>query len=347
MNCQIIQIDKDFLKLKIISSKIENDYFLSAVVQIDRVDYLFPDHNKKFEYISFGVIQEQEQNYLKVKVLKPQKFLLGKIVQINLIKNEDIFIPNLLNSKFIFGEKINIDSEKSFEFIPTVQIGEQVSQGQKIGYINVNTPSKENFKHWILTKESGKINKISLGDFRIGELVATIGRNNYLLGNQKNQQSGAILLKVKNKNKKLTLLSTSNNKSEIIHLTLCAGFKNLVLDIKKQFLNSIHFSQNQLANTVLVYITDDSDFLAPANFQTITFFDKYNLGKFMSKDINDLALNICETGYSVIVISQSKINITSAQYKTINGEDVSVTVVIQDIQQKYNLDHFDTVIKLD
>jgi hypothetical protein len=346
MNCQITQIEKDFLKFQIVSSKIDNSYCLLSVVQIDHIDYLLK--NQKVEQKSFAEIIEQGQDYIKVRLLRPQKFLLGKIVKVNLVKSDSAFIPNILNSKITFGEKTGHNLEHTFEFIPTVQVAQQVVQGQKIGYINVNTTSKYNFKHWILAQESGKMNKISLGDFKMGELIATIGKNNQLLGNQKDQQPpGAVLLNFKNKNKSLALTSKDQENFYVKSKHLGTGITNLIIDIKKQFLNSINLSQGQFENTVLIFITNDPTFLAPVDFQTITFADKDFLGQSMSKDINDLALNICEIGYHVVIISQNQINVNHGQYKTINGEEVSITIIIQDTDHKHNLDYFDNVITLD
>jgi hypothetical protein len=347
MNCQIIQIEKDFLKLQVVSSKMDIDYSLQAVVQIQAVDYLLQDQDQKAESISFGKIIEQQQNSITVQLLAPQKFLLGKIVQINLVKTDTIFVPTILNSKIIVGEKRDSNQEQSFEFIPTVQIGELVTQGQKIGYLNVSTTTKHNFKHWILAQESGKIGKITLGDFKVGELIATIGKNNQLLGNQKDEQlTQAILLKTKSRNRKLNLISKETNQLNAPTSTLSLGSTNLIIDSKKQFLNSTKLSQNQLENTILIFITSDKNFLASTDFQAITFFDKYQLGQSIAKDINNLAINICQTGYSVVIISQSDLSLNCGDFKTINGEDVSITVIIQDTQHQYNPDYFDNVLKL-
>jgi hypothetical protein len=348
MNCQIIQIEKDFLKLQIISSKLDTVYSLLSVIQINRVDYLLSKDEQIDEKKSFGEVTEQSKDTITVRLFVPQKFLLSKIVQVTPIKSDSIFLPNILNSKIIYGEKTPINLEQVFEFIPTVQIGELVVQGQKIGYINVNTSSRQNFKHWILAEDSGKINKISVGDFKVGELVVTIGRNSQLLVNSKNQQlAGAVLLVTENQNKILTLTNKNQKNYDVLPLTINSGFSNLIIDQKKHFLNSINFASSQLENTVLIFVTTDDQFLIPADFNSIIFLDKYKLGNSMSGDINNLTLSICELGYNVIVVTQSKIDLTYGSFKTINGEDVSITIITQDTERKYNPDHFDRILKID
>jgi V/A-type H+-transporting ATPase subunit A len=66
----------------------------------------------------------------------------------------------------------NLDAKKEWDFIPTVQLGEEVVAGQKIGFVQ----ETELLKHWILVPVGvhGKISKITDGVFKIWDDVATI-----------------------------------------------------------------------------------------------------------------------------------------------------------------------------
>lgn len=66
----------------------------------------------------------------------------------------------------------SIDREVKWDFIPTVQIGEEIFEGKKIGFVQ----ETDLIKHWILTPKiaSGnwKIKKIEAGNYNVVETVA-------------------------------------------------------------------------------------------------------------------------------------------------------------------------------
>lgn len=348
MNCQITKIKSDILSFDIVSSKIDQNYKLGSIILIDRINFIESENEKvaKNQIKSFGKIAELSSKSLKLKLFKPKLFRLGKIIKLNLVKEEYFFLPHILNKVIVFGDVFNFDNEKSFEFIPTVLLSENVLQGQKIGYINAQTTAKHNFKYWILAHQSGKVNKIQLGDFKLGEQIATIGKSNIILGNQKRDiQTGGILLNT-NLHPKSISLQEFNNFENKYNLHIKTGTSNLILDVNKKFLNSFFINTQQLENYILIFVTEDINFAASSEYKTITFLDQYNLG--VGTEITNLALSICEIGYSVMIISQKNLNLKCiGQYKTINGEDVNITLVVQDSQLNTNLDHFENIITID
>lgn len=69
----------------------------------------------------------------------------------------------------------NLDREKEWDFIPTVQTGEKVWTGKKIGYVEETSL----LKHWILCPELDEhkewtVEKIEPGKFNITQTVATL-----------------------------------------------------------------------------------------------------------------------------------------------------------------------------
>lgn len=350
MNCQIIEIESNFLKLEAVSCSINNSYRLCSIVEISKNNYLDVKKNKTnlIKSQSFGEIIELDSKTLKVKLLQPELFIIGKIIHLNLIENEKFFLPHILNNVITFGEKTKFDLEQTFEFIPTALVNEVVVKGQKIGYINSQSQAKLNFKYWILAQESGKICKIELGDFKIGEQVATTDKSNILLGDFKNESKSDNMLQ-----KTVTQLKSINldyspkmqNKNE---LQIKIAQSNIIVDINKRFLNSVIISPEQVENYIVIFIVKDPNFKTNSQYKTITFFDKYNFGKAISSTINDLIIRICEIGYSIIIISQIQLDIKyTGQYKTINDEYVSVTYVVQDLFNIFDSNHFEHLLKID
>ena len=137
MNCQIVQIKSDILELKIISSRIDNSFKLASLVEIDRTSYLEYQNLSldKNQSKLFGEIIQISFEILKLKLFRPSLFTIGKIVKLNALKVENLFLPQVLNRTIVFGETFELDSEQIFEFIPTALVEEQVVEGQKIGYI--------------------------------------------------------------------------------------------------------------------------------------------------------------------------------------------------------------------
>jgi V/A-type H+-transporting ATPase subunit A len=66
----------------------------------------------------------------------------------------------------------SLDREKKWDFIPTVQVGETLKEGQKIGYVQETSL----IKHWILLPKgaNGTIKEIDAGEFTITDTVAKI-----------------------------------------------------------------------------------------------------------------------------------------------------------------------------
>jgi V/A-type H+-transporting ATPase subunit A len=69
----------------------------------------------------------------------------------------------------------SLDREKKWDFIPTVQEGEEVWTGKKIGYVQ----ETDLLKHWILVpdldpNETYKVSSIEAGEYTIEETVATL-----------------------------------------------------------------------------------------------------------------------------------------------------------------------------
>ena len=345
MNCQIVQIKSDILELKVISSRVDNSFKLASLVEIDKTSYLEYQNLSldKNQSKLFGEIVEISFEILKLRLFKPSLFTIGKIVKLNVLKVESLFLPQVLNRTIVFGETFELDSEQIFEFIPTVLAEEQVVEGQKIGYINTKTTLKQNFKHWILAMQTGKISKIELGNFKFGQQIAVINRSNILLGNYKRSlKANNILQKTGIESKSLIIHQDSQ-----IDLKIKTGQSNLILDVNKKFLNSLNLKPQQIEEYILIFVTQDQSFVADSQYKSVTFFDKYNLTNALSYAVCDFAMSICELGYNVIIISQNSLSLNViGQYKTINGEDPSITYILQDYYNIKNHNHFDNIITI-
>lgn len=71
-----------------------------------------------------------------------------------------------------------LDTEKEWDFIPTVQLKEEVTHGQKLGYVQ-ETPL---LKHWLIapvldTDETWIVEKITAGSFKVWDIVAILKSN--------------------------------------------------------------------------------------------------------------------------------------------------------------------------
>ncbi len=70
----------------------------------------------------------------------------------------------------------NLDQEKKWDFVPTVQIGEEVETGSKIGYVD----ETELVRHWVMIPEmktakgSLTIKSVEMGEYNITETVAVV-----------------------------------------------------------------------------------------------------------------------------------------------------------------------------
>ncbi len=73
----------------------------------------------------------------------------------------------------------SLDRKKKWEFIPTVQVGEEMQEGKKIGYVQETSL----VKHWILcpklnSEGSAQIRSIDSGEFTVLDTIATVSLNN-------------------------------------------------------------------------------------------------------------------------------------------------------------------------
>ncbi len=351
MNCQIIKIESDILHFDAVSTKIDKDYQLGSVVLINRIDITGSENQKidKNQAKSFGKIVELSLKSIKIKLFKPKLYRLGKIVKLYLIKSESLFLPQILNKTIVFGEVFQVDSEQSFEFIPTVLLGEDIIQGQKIGYINTQTTTKTNFKYWILARKSGVTNNIKLGNFKLGEQIAIINKTSVILEHQnKNIKTQKKLFKDFSQHKNL-IVQCSDLINDKNNLQIKTGQSNLILGSSNKFFDSIYrskaISPEQLENYILIFVTDDENFVADSQYKTITFLNKHNLIQCICMEIDILAINICETGYSVIIISTNSMDLKClGQYKTVNEEFVSITHVALEFYTNLNKNHFENIL---
>jgi hypothetical protein len=345
MNCQIVNINSNILTLEIISTRVNSNFSIGQHIEIDKTQYLESTDqvSGKNSPKSFGKIVELSPKNIKLQLLRPELFILGKIVRLNTINQEILFLPQILNGVLVFGEKAELDSEQVFEFIPTVLVNQLVTQGQKIGYINSKTIHKQNFRHWILAHKSGKVNKIELGDYQIGQQVAVIDRSNLLLASHTTKaKAGNFLLKTEISPKYLSIF-----KNPTIDLKIITGQSNLILDINKRFLNTIPIESDQLGNSIFIFVTQEQDFVASSDLNSITYFDKYKLGQALVQPVTELALNICELGYNVVILTQHYLFLNCiGRYKTINGENVHITSIVQDYNRSNIVNRFDNVINI-
>jgi hypothetical protein len=349
MNCQITKLYDKYMDLEIVSSKTDSCYSLLSIVCIGSNDYLENGDikNSKTEDF-FGKIVEIGTRFLKLELLKPQLLFVGKIIKIDPIQTKINFLPNLLNNRITLGEYIISDTkiEPSYEFIPTVQVGESVIQGQKIGYLNINSGnSTQNSKFWILSTNSGNVDKIVLGDFKFGNNLAVIDKQNIILGSGNLEVTpGDLLLKIQNNPDKIDLVSSECK----LDISMPTSTRNIVIDTKKQFLNNIHIDTEKMSNCIFIFVTQDSEFKADNRYNSITLFDKYRFGYSIKPAVNDLTLAICESGQSVVLISNFDLKIdTIGQYKTINGEEVAVTSILCAQGNDFNPKYFGNSIILD
>ena len=65
-----------------------------------------------------------------------------------------------------------LDQEKLWKFVPTVEVGDEVSSGDRLGFVQ----ETELFKHYILVpnETSGKVKKVETGEFNINQTVVVL-----------------------------------------------------------------------------------------------------------------------------------------------------------------------------
>jgi V/A-type H+-transporting ATPase subunit A len=73
----------------------------------------------------------------------------------------------------------NLDRQKKWDFIPTIQIGDKIHSGQKLGYVEETSL----LKHWILAPELDKhqewiVEKVEVGQFTITDPVVIVKSDN-------------------------------------------------------------------------------------------------------------------------------------------------------------------------
>jgi hypothetical protein len=349
MNCQITKLYDKYIDLEIVSSKVDSHFSLLSIVRIGSNDYLENTENTtNIQSDLFGKIIEVGIRTLKLELLRPQLFFVGKIVKIDPIQSKISFLPDTLNNKIAIGETKHSKpkTEVEYEFIPTVQVGENVIQGQKIGYLNISTNnSKQNSKFWILSVSSGNVSKIALGDFKFGNTLAVVNKQNIILGNENlDIIPGDLLLKVQSITSNISL---DNSETAIIQ-SIKTSSRNIILDPKKQFLNNINIDTENLNNSIFIFVTQNNEFRVDYRYHNILLFDKYRFGDSIRASINDLTLAICESGYSVVVISDFDLKIdTVGQYKTINGEEVTITSIFYTHDTNANSKYFSNSVILD
>jgi V/A-type H+-transporting ATPase subunit A len=73
----------------------------------------------------------------------------------------------------------SLDRDKKWDFIPTMQVGDKVSGGDKIGYVQ----ETKLIKHWIVLPKNtqGTIKSISMGEYTITETIAKIENSNQII----------------------------------------------------------------------------------------------------------------------------------------------------------------------
>lgn len=345
MNCQIISIESNLLVLEFVTTRNNSNFCLDQIVEIDKAQYIKSKSKTRNQKPakSFGKIIELSAVIIKLQIFKPELYVLGKIIKLISINRELPFLPFVLNKVLVFGENFELDADQLFEFIPTVLINQQVVQGQKIGYINYKTNSEHNFKYWILAHKNGKINKIDLGEYKIGQQVAIIDKSNLLLGSRnKNTVIESALVKSDPNPKSISIL-----KNQCASFKILAGQSNLVIDQDKKLFDMIDNQSDGLENTVFIFVTQDQDFVANINLRSITIWDKYNLGQALKITITDVTSSISEIGYDVIIITQQCLHLNCiGKHKTINGENVHTTIVTQDCKVFNNQNHFDNVLTI-
>jgi hypothetical protein len=340
MNCQIIQLKSNRLSLQVLSSNIANDFKLGQLVEIDKTQYL---ESKKMELTtakSFAKIVELGPKTVSIELFKPDLFVIGKIIKLVIVKQQNLFLPQILNQVLVFGDQFEYNFEQTFEFIPTALVGEQVVHGQKIGYISAQANGKHNFKNWILANRTGQIQQIELGDFKIGQQVAIIDKSKVILGSQKNDQTGvSLLLQDSDESKDILIRSTDDHSFKIR-----AGQSNLVVDINKRLQKLDIIPKLNPDNHVLIFVTKDQNFGHSSLTNSIVLFDKYGFKEGLCPVVNSLALDICRLGYSVLIVTDYHLPLTClGQYQTINGENVNITCLWQDCYEVNNKNHFDYV----
>lgn len=323
MNCQIIKIYDKYLDLDIISSKLDNVYPISSIVRITSNDYLDSEQTKsKNNEDFFGKIVEIGNKNIKLELLRPQLFYVSKIIKIVPIRSKINFNPDILNSRITVGEKIETSENASYEFIPTVQVGESVIQGQKIGYLNLKTTEN---KFWILTPFSGSVGKINLGDYKSGNTIAIVDKKNITLGNENELGlPGDLLLKINNSQEKINLIPNNENNPQFI----IKGARNLIIDPQKLFLKNFNIDTGNLDKTIFIFVTCNETFTVDNQYTHIILWDKHGFGDTINQSVSDLTLNIAQSGVDTIIITDSNhILDCVGMYKTINGEEVSITSI--------------------
>jgi hypothetical protein len=342
MNCQITKIHNKYLELQMISSKPDGKYSISSVVRISQNEYLLDEEVlEKKPSKSFAFVNQIGQKTLKLELFEPELYVVGKIIKIEPVENKFYYTPEIINDTIIAGQSLESKSTntKLYEFIPTVQINESVVVGQKIGYLNIK--SHNHYKYWILSEATGVINKIELGEFQYGNSIAIINKQNHILGdfNSSNSTGDNTLLKIDSVAYDIELINEKISLDQKVKST----FKNCIIDFEKKFLNSVKPVFG--ADTIVIFFTDTDKFASPTQNTTIKIIDKFGLGNYYEKAINDLALSICQSGNSVVIISDVDLKLPSlGRYKSINGEEIDITSILVSNKEILHNSHFDNII---